>query len=398
MPFHAIFSIFLGKIFKTNLVQAWKEILITLMFISYFIFVIRKKSLGFKLDIINITALSIVSLSLLISVFNFPGFSAFVFGLKTNILPILLFLLAQIGLSYFNFQKLNYFVIVPAIIVAILAIMQSYVLPLSFWSFLGYSSQTIEPAQLVDPALKAIRAFSSLGGPNQLGAYLIVPAILSFIIAVFNKKYIFFIPFLLSLFGIFVSYSRSAWIGIISGLILSIFLLTKLRGKIILLLLSIFTILVSFALIWQSPLKEKAQYYLFHGRIFENRIEGSDQERLKALDIATSQINANPLGYGLGSAGPASFYSDKTLISENWLLQIAIEIGIIGLFITLVFLILNTLELNKLFLATKEPLYLALQVSIVALFIVNLFLHAFADSTLSIIFFSLLGITREIKK
>ena len=57
----------------------------------------------------------------------------------------------------------------------------------------------------------------------------------------------------------------------------------------------------------------------------------------------TQKLIAQPLGYGLGTAGPASVHFEKFL-PENWYLQIGLEIGIAGLviFLGILFCFLKT--------------------------------------------------------
>jgi O-antigen ligase len=120
--------------------------------------------------------------------------------------------------------------------------------------------------------------------------------------------------------------------------------------------------------------------------------------RVNSIQQGIDTVVNNPFGKGIGSAGPASFYTQKPLIVENWYLQIAIEIGIIGLLIYAVFIVLN---LKKLYITSKQKdnsvLSTTLFAAICGILVTSLFLHTLADSTLSILLFGLLGITIGMK-
>ena len=128
---------------------------------------------------------------------------------------------------------------------------------------------------------------------------------------------------------------------------------------------------------------------ILHGRFFENRIEGSDQQRLVALEKSTELISQEPFGHGLGSAGPASFQSDSPVISENWYLQIGYELGVIGL---ILYIAAFVSLLGEFFRNLENSLAAALFAATIGLLATNIFLHAWADSTLVLITFSLYGL------
>jgi hypothetical protein len=80
-------------------------------------------------------------------------------------------------------------------------------------------------------------------------------------------------------------------------------------------------------------------------------------------------------------------------------LQIGLELGILGLGLFLAFFGVELFALAKM----ATPFSLALAASVIGLMVTNVFLHAWADSTLGIMIFTLLGImayerTRGAKK
>jgi len=64
--------------------------------------------------------------------------------------------------------------IIGALIVAVFAILQVFVLPKDFLIYLGYGENTIQPYLTVDQNQDFIRINSTLRGPNPLGAYAVI--------------------------------------------------------------------------------------------------------------------------------------------------------------------------------------------------------------------------------
>jgi hypothetical protein len=85
----------------------------------------------------------------------------------------------------------------------------------------------------------------------------------------------------------------------------------------------------------------------------------------------------NPLGMGLGTVGPASVRFEKRL-TENWFLQIALEMGWLGLILFLAILI----ELSRKLLADRKNLLkIGLFLSLLGISVTGLFTHSFEETT-----------------
>lgn len=395
MPFHAFISITLGSLgFTQVLVQSWKEALILFMSFVWLIYCVAKNRFLIKFDTINIIFGLIVFLSLFITTFIHPSSKAILFGVKTNLVAIVLYFIAQVPISQKSFIKknLSHIIIIPGVIVSILAIIQSSILPPSLLESIGYGSSTIDPRQIVDGSLKFFRAFSTLGGPNQMGAYLILPLVFCLAFGIKRKKWQIILLTLPIFAGIFLSYSRSAWIGSLIAAFLCVVIVLSKKQRIIFAFTSVVFALVGGLILYNLSINnQKVQNVLLHGRYFENQIQGSDKQRLESIANATNVIKSQPFGHGLGSAGPASYQSEAPVISENWYLQIAYEIGILGL---LLYLVGFTGLLGEFIRDRNNPLAVALFSATVGILVINLFLHAWADSTLVLIMFTLYGLYR----
>ena len=145
----------------------------------------------------------------------------------------------------------------------------------------------------------------------------------------------------------------------------------------------------------QIGTNERLQNVLLHGRVFEGRIEGSDQGRLESIAKTASEVMDRPFGHGLGSAGPASFRSENPIIPENWFLQIAYEVGIVGL---LLYIFAFAALLGDFIRNRSNPLAITLFSITVGVLVINIFLQAWADSTLVLMMFALYGIYRSNSK
>lgn len=399
MPFHAFFSIYFGSLgFNQSLVQSWKEVLVVLLTIVWLIFVLLKNKLPFRLDPTNVLFIAIVGLSLIVTIVIRPNPEAVLFGIKTNLVAIVVFFIAQIPLPskvWIN-KNLLWLVLVPGFLVAILAILQATVVPESLMASLGYNSSTINPKQIVDGSIPFHRAFATLGGPNQLGTYLILPMVFSLVYGLKQKKFWLLIISFATAVGIGLSFSRSAWIAAAFALIVSIAFIVNRKGKIILagsiVVIMALTVLLLPSAIQNNPRLENV---LLHGRVFEDRLEGSDQLRLDAIEITTKEVLNRPFGHGLGSAGPASFQTSSPVIPENWYLQIAYEIGIVGavLYILAFAALLGDFIRNR-----KQLLAVSLFAVTSGVLVANLFLHSWADSTLVLIMFVLYGLYKGHRK
>ena len=403
MPFHAAIVTVLGNYLPYKLVlQGWKEILILIIAIVCAYAVYKDRKL-LSLNLINKLAISIVLFSLVISILTFSELNALLAGIKTNLVVFVLFLEAQVLASKYNFEKVFKIVLIPAVIVATLAILQPIIFTPELLQIIGYNSSSIVGGQYIEASKESMRVFSTLGGPNQLGAYLIIPFTLSLVFAFKSvKKNIgwYLLP-IIFLIPIYMTYSRSAWIGTIVAALSVLILQFRLKTQLIVATCLILLLIVLGYSLYSGGVCRyfsKPVAILIHGDCKTGSLGGSDMIRVNSIQQGIDTITSNPFGKGIGSAGPASFYTQKPLIVENWYLQIAIEIGIIGLFLYVIFIVLN---LRQLYIKSKQKndsiLPTTLFAVICGILATSLFLHTLADSTLSIILFSLLGITLGMK-
>jgi O-antigen ligase len=406
LPFHA-FTVTVAGYFLSykEVFSAWKEVLVLLLaFSSFYIWLKNKKTLPF--DIVNICVLIIIGLSLAISLINRDWHVAMLIGLKTNIVPLVLFLCAQIAANLFNDKKLKQLILIPAALVTVIALLQPFIFSPNFLQSIGYGSPSangvILAGQYIESSANTIRAFSTLGGPNQLGAYLLVPTLITaaFFISKRNWKYLVLTLFFTA--GVFVSYSRSAWIGLVCGILVLIGL--KLPKKVRIASFGIVSVFIGLVLLLlllpnRCIVSNVLPKSLIHGSCESGQLAGSDQQRIESQKAGFKAIIARPLGYGLGSAGPASFYNQKPLITESWYLQIAIETGIIGLILYIVLFVALARDflLRSISNTSNNVWPSAMLAVLVSISVAALFLHTWTDSTLALVAMSLFGIVKAKK-
>lgn len=395
MPFHAFLSVFLGHNFgNRTLIQSWKEVLVILLGLGVGYLLARKPKLRQRLDQPWVYfVFAYVALSLLVTAATQPPWQAVVFGIKYN-LSFLAACLMALVLGDRRLETLSAKVIVTTGAgVGAFATLQAWVLPRDFLARFGYNAQTIEPFRLVDPAVDAVRVLSTLGGPNQLGSFIILPLCLVIYMGLKRFRWWQLPAAGVMLVALFSSYSRSAWIGATASILVLLILWLPRKVRV---WVGASTILVgglSLMLVLQHPaiLGSKLQYYLLHtsGSFYQE--SGSDAERMGAISRGIEAVKAEPLGRGLGTAGPASHASSQEFITENYYLQIASEVGIAGviLFILICLAIAVSLWRRQ----THSPLALPLLASLIGVSVINLFLHGWTDSSTALVWWTAAGIT-----
>ncbi len=248
-------------------------------------------------------------------------------------------LIQKVDKSLFN--KTVKIVLAVGTIVSLLGVFQVALLPNDALASVGYSRANGTPvAFFISDQTQAIeRAYSTAKDPNSFGSYLIIILTIS-LLFLFSKW-----PKHRNLFGgivlavtlcLFLTYSRSAWIGSIAALMVFVLLLPKTRQllikyKKIVISSGLIAIIIVSAGLFSLRNTSTVQNLIFH--VGDDAEITSNSGRANALKYTTEEIIDNPLGYGPGTAGPASFKNDNqgAVISENYYLQLAHEVGVLGL-------------------------------------------------------------------
>ena len=217
-------------------------------------------------------------------------------------------------------------------------------------------------------------------GPNQLATFLAISTLWLF----WRKKLPEYL-LIASSAVILLTFSRSAILGFFAGYIIPL-IITRLENgswkkTLIVTVVSVLAVALSITLI--RPLRSS---------FIDMR---HTDERVSALEDAYNRFSSSSFtelsfGHGAGSSGPASVYSDKPFVPENWFIQIGYEYGLIGLLILVSFWASIGAASYK-----RKELWL---LGIILMVGVNsFFLHPLSDNTPAAIWFYLLlgvGLTK----
>lgn len=398
MPFHAFLVIWLASLVGHQaLLSIWKEaIILALVLMTLMVVILRRRFRTYlRADTWLIVGMIICGL---VGSLTGAGLGmAFWVGVKTTALPLLLFLAVQLVASRFHDRRLALLILIPAGIVSVIALWQFVVIPTELLTRLGYNSTTIFPYQAVHPGFAFARSFATLGGPNQLGTYLILPATIALGYAVLTRerkgRILAALTYAVVLLATVTTFSRSALLGFLvaSALVLILAAPKRWRWWIAgamagLLIIVAFT--AWFVLTTQSS-SEAGRFFL-RGELTSTGVVGGDQGHIQSLNQGYQTIRQHPLGLGFGAAGPASQYGKQPLITENWFLQIGVELGLIGLVLMLVFLVHIGVEALRS--RPHSPIHIATAATLAGVCVAGLFLHSLADSTLAITLMMTAGI------
>lgn len=279
----------------------------------------------------------------------------------------------------------------PLGVVIVVGLLQYFVLPYDFLRHFGYSERTIYPYATINHDLSQLRVFSTLRGANPLGAYLVL--VLS-ILGVFwyrQRKVWQLVLLAGGLAVLFLSFSRSAWIGLfLSGLVLGWSLLQSKRAKHRAIVSVGVVLLVAAAVGFAFRHDTTFQNYLFHTNEKSTITTSSNDGHLAALQEGLEDVVDEPLGDGPGSAGPASVYNNHQVrIAENYFIQVAQETGWLGL---VLFGLLLFYLARELWQRRQDTLALGLFAALIGLLFINLLSHAWTDDTLAYLFWGLAAV------
>jgi len=393
-----------GQFFIMSL---WKEFLLgIILFIAGLKISIDKKRPVFKILTLDKVILSFGVLFLIYFVFFGGSLAQKIAGLRYDLEFFLIYFLAR----FFNFdnkQLKSFFKIfllssVPVVTFGLLQI----VLSPSFLISFGYSptlseymkTGIIPTYDAINPSLPNLyRVQSTFPGALQFSSYLLVVAsfgISTFLIKKDKYKFYALVLFVLSLVAISVTYTRSAWLGILAAIF--VVLLVYVRRKMYVILPSLLFILAGSFFIFSFFNFKPIQTLLLHGEIRDNTVVGSTESHQNALSESIGLIKNNPLGRGIGAAGPASKLSEEVIISESSYLQIVLEVGILGL--VLFILVVSALfkYLYTIFKKAKDSINKSLSLGLIGallgISVSSLFLHTWADTATAYLFWFFVGL------
>lgn len=343
----------------------YEPILVILLLVNLLAFVLGKKK---KVEAIDYAAGLLIAWSLVSIVIHHSDWQRGLESLRFLILPFIVYLFVRFA-NYENGKKISTAYLTIAGTLATIGVFEYFFLPANWiGNFLGIAGFGFGQNALASTN----QASSFLAGPNQLASYLIFPYFYALHRAFISKKSFItqwsnFLLLPLTL-AILLTFSRSAILGMLVGtLLIIIFNVCTNRNKvahIILFITSCATLVVSYVMYGGGTIVD----LLTHG--------ASSAQHLSASENGWSSIVHSGFiniifGRGVGTAGPAALKFGG-YISENYYLQILIEVGVVGFIIFATFFV----SAIKTFYQRSKTLFF----TIVALLVNAFFLHIFSDN------------------
>lgn len=229
-------------------------------------------------------------------------------------------------------------------VVAALGIMQ-YILPKDFLTHFGYSIERgVKPMFFINEDITQPRIMSTLRDPNSLGAFLLLGILISFVTLLRNKmKKIHVVVGGLAGLALLLSLSRAAMLGAVIASVALLFgtkIVSKVRKKqIVSVGLVTFLVLAGLMVVFKDSSFVRSKVLRINDTNSAVELD-SDDYHVHFVKEGLQAVVEQPLGHGPGTAGIVSISnSEGTFLTENYYIQIAYEIGVLGLIIfTLLYL------------------------------------------------------------
>lgn len=398
IPLHAPLTVWLSSLgLPYDTIRLWKELLLVILTGLAVVYLLKNRKLLSELSRDWLVRL-LVAFGVLaglnaatVLLLGTVSAKAVGFGLIVDTRMILFLLVVLVAIKAGGRLPVPRLIILPAIVVVGFGLMQMSVLPPDALSAIGYGPDTIIPYQAVDNNPDFPRAQSTMRGPNPLGAYLI-PVILLLgagLIKFRAYRWQFATGIIAAMTVLFGTYSRSAWIGTALAVgLLAGWQLGK-RWKMLSLGLGAVLLLLGAGGVYVLRDNDYVQNIVFHSSEDSPSAVSSNEQRANALLSGMKDIITHPLGRGIGSAGPASYYNQSGgRLSENFYLQIGQELGVLGLGL---YIAVTVVIIRRLWVLRQHIVVQVALAAFIGLIIVNFLSHAWSDDTLAYVMGALLA-------
>lgn len=342
MPFHLFLSRWLS-LYTGGLGQwdAAKDIVTLIGLILALIIAVHSKLFKNRILIIIFGLCALYGLlHVLFFIFNRQGLDQRSFVVAT-LYNGRIFAYLFIGLVVSMTQKIQWrtvakIILIVSTITCLFGLIQ-YFAPKDLMTHFGYSIERgAKPSFFIDDKPDFPRIMSTVRDPNSYGAYLILPITLLWV-SVLKRK----LPYvkgiaLIGLHGValLLTFSRGAWLGMVIAGVASTLRVYRNQIKLFLRRYSLVAVILVACLL--------TGFLLFRNTyVYKNVVLHSDEStvmadpnelRVQLQKQSLEKIKENPEGYGPGTAGLTSIGNPKgTFLTENYYLQIAIEVGVVGL-------------------------------------------------------------------
>lgn len=286
------------------------------------------------------------------------------------------------------------FLIVSSV-VCVIALAQ-WVLPKDIMTHFGYSvDRGVKPMFYIDDKLDFPRVFSTIRDPNSLGAFLIIGSTLSLLGLLrfwqTSKRMLFTGLTLLHGLIIFLTFSRSAFIGaFIANLTALVFVF---RERLLTLFKRYAVLLAVATVMFGVGFVAARDHYVVQNVVLHSDestvLDDPNELRVKLFQTSVEGVADDPEGHGPGTAGLVSTRLPNGLLTENYYLQIAYEVGLVGL---IIFLALLYLILRELWQRRDRLVAQALLASFAGLAFMSLLIHTWSNEAVALAWFMMAGL------
>ncbi len=401
LPVHAFISTWGGTEIGPLLVwKSWKEILLVPAALAVILWAAIRPAVMHELIDDKLVPLIALYGLLVLGYMGFGtdanGLDAMIAGVAFDLRYFVMFGLAFLLFRFGTFDKkplISYvasFLIGTGLVLSVIGILQVTVIPREFLAIFGYEKfTTIAPYLTIDEkSPDIIRAFATLRGPNDYGAYLVMTLAFALVCLSTYKRKIAVGSIML--LGIFVSHSRSAYLA--AAVVVVLWLITtigierlKKHWK-----YGVLAVVVVVAVASLSLISPTVRLIVFHSSENDTHLtEGNLEAHGDAIVDTSERVAEKPLGCGTGCSGPASYYGPDPKISENYYLQIAEQYGVLGLGLWLAIFVVI---MRRLYATSRNnPAALALFIAGIGLSVIGVLLHVWADDPLSMTWWVIAG-------
>ena len=332
------------------------------------------------------------------------GLQAMAAGFLIDVRAVLAFSAGYIGVLYVPhmWAYVRRSLLIGAVIVLGFGCLQ-LLLPPDNLAVLGYDkTKNIAPYLTVDQNEAYVRINSTLRGPNPLGVYagsVLVIALVALIYKlrqseVQKKREYWWLVALIVMAGVvlWVSYSRSAQVGAAVAAVAALLYMwrDKLSWKV-----GLAAIMVTLALgAGAFALRDSSfiSHVVLHKNPHEANQVDSNEGHGSSLQTGITELQAHPLGAGVGTTGSASLLGRRpAMIIENQYLFVAHEVGWVGLVIFMAWLGAILADVWRVRRAFPVATVGVLASGLICI-ITGMLLPVFVDDTVTVLWFALAGV------
>lgn len=311
------------------------------------------------------------------------------------------FLLLGLGAALLNPSKFVFSLVFKVVLgvstaVAALGIVQ-YFLPSDVMAHFGYSlDRGARAAFFIDDNPALPRIMSTLRDPTSLGAYLVLPiaALTVLLLKLKNSglKYAAGGALTLHLLALFLTFARSAWLA--AFLAVAIVLWWQYRQITASLLRRYWPLLAAAVLLFgiaayasrDAPLVSE---YVTHSSEYGPDDIDSNEYHVIFIQDGLNDLVDKPIGYGPGTAGLVSIQNPEgSRLTENYYLQVALELGIAGLAVLVAINVLAYIYVIR----RKDMFAIILISSFWGYVVTNMLLHTWSNEAVAAQWWLLAGV------